>query len=244
MKHASVIFTTFLVGPLVHGATVNFHDSGNPDTTGGIGYEWSVTLGAEDVAVTPDISGSHLGAWSWEDEDLFEEGEPTVGWTHTSQWASVTLTEASYLTIRLEANSSIPFTGTGNVGGFRPSDGFFPSFTLFAGVDQDDIPEAIAAMLGAEPGDGEWHMYNNRGDIDWAEDLSFIGLKENDSESFAEATFYLEAGTYTLAMGGNAPSGESPPRQGFRATFSTVPEPSSTLLGIAAALLTFVRRRR
>jgi hypothetical protein len=243
MKHASIAVAALLAGPLARASTINFHDSGNPDTPGGIGYEWSVTLGGEDVAVTPDIAGSHVGAWSWEDESLFAEGDPTVGWTHTSQWASITLTEAAYLTIRLEANGSIPYTGTGNVGGFRPSDNFFPSFTLFAGTDQDEIPEAVALLLGAEPADGESHTYNNRGNIDWAEDLSFVGLEENSTETFAEATWYLPAGTYTLAMGSNAPSETNPPRQGFRATFSTVPEPSAALLGLFAAAFSLIRRR-
>jgi hypothetical protein len=242
MKSTTLLVSTLIAAPL-SAATVTFHDAGNPDAAGGIGYEWSVTLDGDDVGITPDIAGAHVGAWSWEDQGLFEEGEPTVGWTHTSQWASITLTEAAYLTIRLEANGAVPFTGTGNVNGFRPSDNFFPSFTLWAGTDQDDIPEAVAIALGADPSDGESHTYNNRGNIDWAEDLNFIGLKENNSESFAEATWYLAAGTYTLAMGSNAPSTSNPPRQGFSATFSTIPEPSSALLGLLATGL-LVRRRR
>ena len=245
MNTTTLLCTTLLAAPICHAATVSFHDAGNPDAAGGIGYEWSVTLDGDDVGITPNLAGSHVGAWSWEDQSMFEasEGEAPVGWTHTSQWASITLTEAAYLTIRLEANGAVPFTGTGNVDGFRPSDNFFPSFTLWAGTDQDDIPEAVALALGADPADGESHTYNNRGNIDWAEDLSFIGLKENSSESFAEATWYLQAGTYTLAMGSNAPSTLNPPRQGFSATFSTIPEPSSALLGLLAAGLV-VRRRR
>jgi hypothetical protein len=243
MKTTTLLSAALLAAPLAHAATVNFLDAGNPDAAGGIGYEWSVTLDGDDVGITPNIGASHVGAWSWEDESLFEEGDPTVGWTHTSHWASITLTEAAYLTVRLEANGAVPFTGSGNVGGFRPSDNFFPSFTLWAGTDQDDIPEAVAIALGADPADGEFHTYNNRGNVDWAEDLSFIGLKENSTDSSAEATWYLPAGTYTLAMGSNAPSSSNPPRQGFKATFSTIPEPSSALLGLLATGL-LIRRRR
>ena len=244
MKPQYNALAALLAAPLSNAATVNFHDAGNPDAAGGIGYEWSVTLDGEDVGITPDLAGSHVGAWSWEDESMFDPGDPTAGWTHTSQWASITLTEATYLTIRLEANGSVPFTGSGNVGGFRPSDGFFPSFTLFSGVDQDEIPTDIAELLGADPADGEFHTYNNRGNIDWAEDLTFIGLKENSTDTSAEATWFLPAGTYTLAMGSNAPSDLNPPRQGFKATFSTIPEPSPALLGALAAGLVVFRRRR
>jgi len=236
-----------LASPLAPAATVSFYDgsSGNTDPNeGGIGYEWYVTLGGNDVGITPDIAGSHVGAWSWEDPAVFDEGQPTAGWTHTSQWAAITLTEAAYVTIRLEANGAVPFTGTGNVGGFRPSDGMFPSFTLFSGIDNDAMPDAVAALLGASPGDGEWHSYSNRGNIDWAEDLSFIGMLDNSSQNAGEATWYLEAGTYTLAMGSNAPSDSNPPRQGFKASFTTVPEPSSALLGAFASGLLVLRRRR
>ena len=243
MKTTTLLTSAILAAPLTHAATVNFHDAANPDTAGGIGYEWSVTLDGDDVGITPDIAASHVGAWSWEDAGTVGEGETPLGWTHTSHWASITLTEAAYLTIRLEASGAVPFTGSGNVGGFRPSNNFFPSFTLWAGSDQDDMPQAIADALGADPADGESHAYNNRGNIDWAEDLRFIGLKDNSSESFAEATWYLPAGTYTLAMGSNAPSSSNPPRQGFKATFSTIPEPSSALLGLLATGL-LIRRRR
>lgn len=245
MKTTTLLSAAILAAPLSRAAIVSFHDAGNPDTAGGIGYEWSVTLDGDDVGITPNIAASHVGAWSWEDQSLFEvsEGEPTVGWTHTSHWVSITLTEAAYFTVRLEANGAVPFTGTGNVGGFRPSDNFFPSFTLWAGTDQDAIPEAVALALGANPADGESHTYNNRGNIDWAEDLSFIGLKENNTDFSAEATWYLAAGTYTLAMGSNAPSASNPPRQGFKASFSTIPEPSSALLGLVATGL-LIRRRR
>ncbi|WP_035601199.1 hypothetical protein [Haloferula sp. BvORR071] len=238
------LLAVFLAAPLAHAATVTFHDAENPDAAGGIGYEWSVTLGSEEVISTPNVAGSHVGAWSWEDQGLFDPGDPTVGWTHTSQWAAITLTEAAYFTVRLEANGAVPYTGAGNVGGFRPSDNFFPSFTLYSGIDQDAIPDAIAEALGLNPADGENHMYNNRGNIDWAEDLTFVGLKENSTQSFAEATWFLPAGTYTLVMGSNAPSESNPPRQGFKATFTTAPEPSSALLGAFAAGLLVIRRRR
>jgi hypothetical protein len=224
-------------------ATINFYDGvGAFDpNAGGIGYEWYVTLGGADSAVTPDLAGSHIGAWSWEDQGLFAPGDPTRGWTHTSQWVAVTLATSSRFTITLERNANIP-----NGAGFRPTDHLFPSFTLWAGWDNDDIPQAIAEAYGLEAADGENHDYNNRGNIDWAEDLGFIGLVDNNSSESATYTVDLAAGNYTIVLGSNSPSTSNPPRQGFRATFATtaVPEPSSALLAILATGFLGLRRRR
>lgn len=224
-------------------ATITYYDGiADPDpNAGGIGYEWYVTLGGLDATFTPEIAGAHIGAWSWEDESLFSPGDPTRGWTHTSQWVAVTLTEASRFTITLERNANIP-----NGAGFRPTDNLFPSFSLWSGWDNDDIPEDIADSYGIDPADGEFHEYNNRGNVDWAENLSFIGMVDNNSETSATYTVDLAAGNYTIVLGSNAPSTTNPPRQGFRASFSTtaVPEPSSALLAVLAAGLLGIRRRR
>lgn len=227
MKTTQLALLGLLLAARASAATINFYDGvGTSDpNAGGIGYEWYVTLGGVDAATTPDIVGSHVGAWSWEDESLFEPGEPPRGWNHTSQWVAITLTEASRFTLTLERNANIP-----DGAGFRPTDNLFPSFTLWSGWDND----------GAES-----HDYNNRGDIDWAEDLSFIGLVDNNSATSATYTVDLAAGNYTIALGSNAPSTMNPPRQGFRASFSTtaVPEPSSALLAVLAAGILGIRRR-
>ena len=242
MKPTQLALLGLVLAARASAASISFHDVANPDpNAGGIGYEWYVTLGGVDAATTPDIAGSHVGAWSWEDQGLFEPGDPTRGWTHTSQWVAVTLTEASRFTLTLERNANIP-----NGAGFRPTDNLYPSFTLWSGWDNDDIPVAIADAYGLAPADGENHDYNNRGDIDWAEDLSFIGRVDNNSATSATYTVNLAAGNYTIVLGSNAASITNPPRQGFRASFSTtaVPEPSSALLAVLAAGLLGIRRRR
>lgn len=194
---------------------------------GGIGYTWTVNL--ESTTDSASVSGT-VGAWSWEDQSLFDPGDPTVGWTHTSNWVALTLAEAGYVTITLEANSSVPYSGSGNIGGFAATSNFAPSFTLWSGWDNDGSDN---------------HTYNNRGDVDWAEDISFIGLVDNTTFAPATYTVYLAAGNYTVALGSNAPSTSSPPRQGYSATFSvsSVPEPSVALLG-SLALIHALRRRR
>jgi hypothetical protein len=240
MKATQPALIGLILAASASAATISFHDVANPDPNpGGIGYEWYVTLGGVDSAVTPDISGSHVGAWSWEDQGLFDPGDPTRGWTHTSHWVALTLTQASRFTINLERNANIP-----NGAGFRPTEQLFPSFTLWSGWDNDGIPEAVALSYGLDPSVGENHDYNNRGNIDWAEDLGFIGLVDNTTESSATYTVDLAAGNYTIVLGSNAPSATNPPRQGYRASFTTtaVPEPSSALLAVLAA--GFLGRRR
>lgn len=227
----------------VSAASLSFHDGVTTfdPNAGGLGYEWYVTLGGIDSAVTPDLAGAHLGAWAWEDQSLFGPGDPTRGWTHTSQWVALTLTTASRFTLILERNANIP-----NGAGFRPTDNFFPSFSIWSGWDNDDVEQTVADFYGIDPVDGEFHEYSNRGGIDWAEDLTFIGLVDNSTEASASYSVELPAGNYTIALGSNAASTVNPPRQGFRATFTTsaVPEPSSALLSLLAAGFLGSRRRR
>lgn len=208
---------------------------------GGISYFWTATLGQTETITTPNTAGVSLGAWSWEDQGLFNPGDASRGWTHTSQWAAVELTQASTFTLTLAANSLIP-TATG----FFAADQFFPSFSLYSGWDNDAMPDAVATFLDESPGAHDSHTYNNRGNIEWAEDLTFIGLRENTTLDTVSATWTLAAGKYSIVMGSNAPSALSPPRQGYAASFTTtaVPEPGSVLLGVAALGGLVFRRRR
>lgn len=170
---------------------------------GGVGYAWTVKMGPDDRA---DLEGL-VGAWSW-DEDAF----PTTakGWTHTSNWVALNLRKAAKVTIRVSRKLNVP-DGQGGVGGNI----LYPAFTLYKNWDGDG---------------GDDHTYNNRGNVVWAEDLGYLKHVENGgSETVVELTLELEAGNYSIALGGNSPSTKREPFQGYGATIITRPIESPSL---------------
>lgn len=178
-----------------------------PVRDGGVGYRWTVDMGGTDQA---DIEGV-VGAWSW-DEDAFPL--TARGWTHTSNWVALKLNEASVVTIRLARKENVP-NPAGGLGGNI----LYPAFTLYRGWDGD----------GADH-----HTYNNRGNVEWAEDLTYLTHAENDGVATSvEVTLELPAGEYSIALGGNSPSTSREPVQGYGATIRTRPieQPALTING-------------
>ncbi len=191
---------------------------------GGINYKATLQLGAVDSASFM----RHVGAWSWEDNDRTLEFGTPVGWTHTSDWVALTLDAPTTLTLRMERQTGVP-TGPTT---FASVTDMYPSFTIWSNWDNDD---------------GDLHVYNNNGPVDWAEDLVYLSHVNNSTETFAEASWLLPAGNYTIVLGSNTPETETNTvKQGYLATFTTVPEPSSTLFivsGLAALGVRFRTRR-
>jgi hypothetical protein len=178
----------------------------------GIPYAFQTSLGATDSAELP---GGHVGAWSW-DEDTFPE--TARGWTHTSAWVKVDLTEPAALTLRLEAAAGVPWPAADNAGRLAGTN-LYPSFTLYRGWDTDAgvVTNADGTTLDQD------HTFNNRGDIAWAEDVAYVDHVANATERVATRTWLLPAGRYTLNLGGNSPSTLAEGRQGYRATLATTP---------------------
>jgi len=204
-------------GNSTYGATLTLGDPG-PD---GIVYRWTVTeLGAA------DNSGAmvrHVGALSF--SDPINAGDPIgTGWTHTSDWVAFELTAPASVTIQLDRTAGVP-NGTDVAG-----DQLYPAFALYSGWDNDD---------------GDDHVYNSSGNFAWAEDLNYIGNEPNAGGASSVAkTFDLDAGSYSIALGGNPPGSIGSGRQGYTATITTqpVPEPSAFVLGGLSLLSLFAAR--
>ena len=220
---------------LILGAAVPFLLTAGPasaafvlgdSNAGGVGYYGYVTLGLNDS----DSFSTHVGAWSWEDDSLFNAGagDPPVGWTHTSRWLAFELTDATLVTLTMARDASVPWPDLSDPGRLADTSSMFPSFSLYSGWDNDD---------------GDSHTYNNRGNVAWAEDLTYMLHMDNSTLESITQSFQLPAGLYTFALGSNA-AADNPNRQGFSATLSTAPEPSRmVLLGLAGCWMLGQRRR-
>ena len=194
------ILTTSTVQPVASTANASATD---PNPGAGIGYAWSAELDANDRA---EFAG-HVGAWSWEDQSLFNagNGEPPVGWTHTSAWATFTLSTSQWVTVRHQREAGVPWPSVANPARTASIANMNPSFTLYQGYQGTG---------------GDHHTYNNRGNIDWALALTYQGHVENTECGLVQQTWFLPAGQYSLALGSNAPSNDTN-RQGYRTQITT-----------------------
>ncbi len=179
----------------------------------------------------------HVGAWSWEDNSQFAAGTDPRGWTHTSDWVRLSLTQATTFTLTLSREENVSWPSGGDPARTTGSSAsFFPSFTLYTGTDTTST---------------QVHTYNNKpgfdagdtGALGWATPL-YLGHVDNSTLLSVNITLSLAPGEYSIALGSNAPATDAN-RQGYRAVLSTVPEPTGTALaGLAVAGLAMRRRRR
>jgi hypothetical protein len=197
--------------------------SGSPFTGRGIYYNWTVSMSGNDTTAgsTPAITGT-VGSLSW--NDPFNFGDPIgTGWTHTSNWTALTLTDEAHLSITLAANNS----------------SLVPAFSLYSGHQQTD-----------NGGNFGWHVYNNAGNFDWSaadpaydsSSLNYIGnATASGTDSSITSVFSLAAGQYSIVFGGNPPPGTAGAQVGYQATLTTSPVPvpaavylfGSGLIGLA-----------
>ena len=207
-------------------STVTAGDTGDPAGRG-IAYNWTVSMSGWDTTTgsTPAIAGN-LGSLSWNDPINF--GDPIgTGWTHTSRWTALTLTEATDLSITLAGNNS----------------SLVPAFSLYAGHQQTDNGL-----------NGGYHVYNNAGNFDWStadpgadsSSLNYIGnATASGTDSSITKVFSLGPGQYSLVFGGNPPAGTPGSSVAYQATLTTVPVPAAVwLFGSGLASLAGLARRR
>ncbi len=188
----------------------------------GIPYAWGIELGASEET---HIEAGHVGAWSWD-----EDGFPATarGWTHTSTWVKVDLTEPAEFTVVLASQTNVAWPSVDDPTRLAGTN-LFPSFTLYRGWDTD----------AGTPVDQD-HTFNNRGNIEWAEDVTYLDHLDNSTAHSATRTWVLPAGRYTLNLGGNSPAVIAEGRQGYTATFSTTPVPiASVAAGTGSVVVTW-----
>jgi hypothetical protein len=217
-----IITALFITAAVSHGSTII---TAAPSAAG-IPYRHTISMNAEDNATVT----RHVGAWSWEDNSLFDagNGEPPVGWTHTSDWVALALLQPARLTLRLERQEGVSAPTAQNPENIAAITSMFPSFSIYAGWDQDGEQD---------------HTFNNRGAIAWAS-VFYLDHLDNSTLPSAERTWELPAGNYSIILGSNAPATD-PNRQGYRATFtSVVPEPGLSALTALAGGVMLLRRRR
>lgn len=148
---------------------------------GGISYEWTVKMSGHDKA---ELVG-HVGAKSWNEPPPAYE-PPYTGWTHTSNWIALELTEPAKLEIQVERQQGVTYQDSTGTATARNK--LVPALSIYKNWDQSSCEE---------------HRYNNAGNSDWS-NIEYIGNKRNyhanDSITY---TVKLPAGQYSIAIGGS-----------------------------------------
>jgi hypothetical protein len=158
------------------------------ENDGGISYEWTVKLGKKDEVEFV----RHVGAKSYNEPPPFYE-PPNTGWTHTSDWVALELTEATKLRIEVERQE-----GVYNVA-------FNPETNVVTGQSaaRNKLVPALSVYKGWDDTSCEDHRYNTAGNVDWST-LDFIGNQPNSKgKSVAVYSATLPAGKYSVAIGGS-----------------------------------------
>lgn len=224
-----VAFVSSLAGASVASAgTVTPGDVPGGTGDGGIPYSFQVELaGPADSATVVDSVGNK----SWADPMNPDEGDFGLdgGWTHTSSWIHLALEESAEITFTLAPNSQVP----DGSGGFFAGD-LVPAMTLWSGADNDG---------------GSDHFYEQGSTPHWVDASGFAFLAHADegpgpfAGSEAEIELALEAGVYTLVVGGHDEVLETGHRVGYELTIRAAPEPAAAASLAAGALALAVARR-
>ena len=162
---------------------------------------------------TPTYAGT-IGSLSWNDPSNPPE---TAGWTHTSNWTALTLTEAADLSVTLAANSSA----------------LVPAFSLWQSLHLSGAQEHNFNNAGAIAWAPGLTYLGNEANLGGLSSITRV--------------FSLAAGDYTLNFGGNPPAGSPAAGVGFAATLTTAPVPVPAAVWLfgsgVAGVIAFARRR-
>jgi len=184
---------------------------------GAEGYAYHVELDPAGNDAT--IFQGTVGTWSWEDESLPGEGN---FWRHQSDWLAVTLTEDSVLRIQAQRNDPVEDIK------------LFPSFTIYKNLNDTN---------------GGSHFSSNKADLQWeatSQPLEYLDHHDNSIEGSIDQSMTLQAGNYTILLGGNAPSQDVAENRNYLATLSVspIPEQGTATLGLLGMLSLLSSRKR
>ena len=167
-------------GPTYPDCSINDAPTGND---GGISYEWMVKMGGHDKVSFVN----RVGAKSYNEPPTTPPSyePPYTGWTHTSNWVALELTQRTKVKIKVERQEGVPMANSTPVTVARNK--LVPALSIYSGWDDTSCED---------------HRYNTAGDIDWTT-VKYIGNQPNNrGKDEIEYQIVLDAGKYSIAIGG------------------------------------------
>jgi hypothetical protein len=125
---------------------------------------------------------------------------PDVGWTHTSNWIALEVTEKTKLKVKVSRIEGVPFVVLD------------AENKLFSkGYSRDKLIPGIAIYSGWDNTSCEDHRYNPSGNVEWST-LEWMGNNLNTAQKgFVEYEIKLMPGKYSIAVGGTPKALDSYP---------------------------------
>jgi hypothetical protein len=189
---STVEFKDPVTSPTYPGCAINNAPTGND---GGISYEWKVKMGKRDNATLINF----VGAKSLSEIPPFYVA-PEVGWTHTSNWIALEVTEKTKLKVKVSRIEGVPFVVLD------------AENKLFSkGYSRNKLVPGIAIYNGWDDTSCEDHRYNPSGNVAWST-LEWMGNNLNTAQKgTVEYEVKLMPGKYSIAVGGTPKAIDSYP---------------------------------
>ena len=216
---------------------------------GGINYDWTLThfeLGDEFT-----LTG-YVGSCSFRDPALADQpmlGDQDLpaeqrGWTHTSDWLALEVADRSAITITHERGESFEFLDfSGN--SQTAHEELVPAFAIYEGWDNDKsaYEDVFFGFPPPPEKSDDWHVFNNSGNMLWAEDLNFLTNAEDTlGTGSLTRTYILDPGEYSIVLSGFVGPDGTVQSESYQTHLtaapvaSTVPEPSTLSLLVLGLL--------